>query len=392
MSQFVHLHNHTDYSLLDGAAPIAKYIAKAQEFGMTSLAITDHGNMFGALRFYRACKGAGINPIIGCEFYVNPESHLQRGTVSGGGRNYHLVLLAMNETGYHNLMELNSIAYTEGYYYKPRIDDQLIVEHQEGLICTSACIGGEIAQLVLNGQYDRAVERANWFKSVFDDGRYYIEVQDHGMEDQHRINPLLKQLAEETGIPLVATNDIHYINQDDANAQDILLCIGTNSKKNDADRMRFPSQEFYMKSQEQMSELFSWCPEAIENTVKIAERCNLEIHFPGPLLPVFEVPEGFTDTSDYLRHLAAEGLIRRYGEATDALTQRLNYELDIIIKMDFQGYFLIVRDYIYWAKTHGIPVGPGRGSGAGSLVAYCIDITDVDPIKYNLLFERFLNP
>ncbi|MFA6840374.1 MAG: DNA polymerase III subunit alpha [Sphaerochaetaceae bacterium] len=392
MSQFVHLHNHTDYSLLDGAAKISKYVEKAKEFGMTSLAITDHGNMFGALRFYRACKAADINPIVGCEFYVNPESHRQRGTVAGGSRNYHLVLLAMNEKGYHNLMELNSIAYTEGYYYKPRIDDQLITEHQEGLICLSACLAGEISQLVLNEQYDRALERVNWFKSVFDDGRYYIEVQDHGLPEQHRINPILKRLSEQTGVPLVATNDIHYINQDDANAQDILLCIGTNSKKNDADRMRFPTQEFYMKSPQQMEELFSWCPEAVENTARIAQRCNLEIHFPGPLLPIFEVPEGFDDTSDYLRHLASEGLIRRYGEATPELTQRLDYELDTIIKMDFQGYFLIVRDYIYWAKTHGIPVGPGRGSGAGSLVAYCIDITDVDPIKYNLLFERFLNP
>ncbi len=392
MPEFVHLHNHTDYSLLDGAAKISNYISRAKELGMQSLAITDHGNMFGALRFYKACKGSGINPIVGCEFYVNPESHLARGNASGNGRNYHLILLAMNEKGYHNLMELNSIAYTEGYYYKPRIDDQLLVEHQEGLICLSACLGGEIAQLVLNGQYNQAKERALWFKSVFDDGRYYIEVQDHNLPEQRRINPLLQQLAQETDLPLVATNDIHYIWKEDANAQDLLLCIGTNSKKNDPNRMRFPTQEFYMKTPDEMASLFAWCPEAIENTNVIAQRCNLQINFPGPLLPVFEIPQGFKDTSDYLRHISYEGLLHRYGKQTEELTQRLEYELGIIIKMDFQGYFLIVRDYIKWAKDHGIPVGPGRGSGAGSLVAYCTEITDVDPIKYNLLFERFLNP
>ncbi|MGE4453682.1 MAG: DNA polymerase III subunit alpha, partial [Sphaerochaeta sp.] len=392
-SNFIHLHNHTDFSLLDGAAPIPRYMEKAKELGMKSLAITDHGNMFGALRFYYAAKEAGINPIIGCEFYCNPSGHTERPVPGGKKTNqYHLILLAMNEKGYHNLMELNSISYTEGFYFKPRIDDELLIKHNEGLICLSACLGGEILQHLLNDQWDLAKERAQWFASVFDDGRYYLEMQDHNLPEQKKTNPLLKQISDETGIPLVCTNDIHYIDKSDANAQDLLLCVGTNSKKNDPNRMRFPNQEFYFKSEAEMAELFSWCPEALENTTKIAERCNLEIHFPGPLLPNFAVPQDFSDTSDYLRHLSNEGLKSRYPDITEELQKRLDYELDIIIKMQFEGYFLIVMDYIQWAKQHDIPVGPGRGSGAGSLVAYSLGITDVDPIKYNLLFERFLNP
>lgn len=392
-STFIHLHNHTDFSLLDGAAPIPRYMEKAKELGMKSLAITDHGNMFGALRFYYAAKDAGINPIIGCEFYCNPKDHTERPLPGGKKPNqYHLILLAMNEKGYHNLMELNSISYTEGFYFKPRIDDELLIRHNEGLICLSACLGGEILQHLLNDQYDLAKERAQWFASVFDDGRYYLEMQDHGLPEQKKTNPLLKQISDETGIPLVCTNDIHYIEKSDANAHDLLLCVGTNSKKNDPNRMRFPTQEFYMKSEQEMRDLFSWCPEAIENTGKIAERCNLEIHFPGPLLPNFEVPPEFSDTADYLRHLSNEGLRSHYDTITEELQKRLDYELDIITKMQFEGYFLIVMDYIQWAKNHDIPVGPGRGSGAGSLVAYSLGITDVDPIKYNLLFERFLNP
>jgi DNA polymerase III alpha subunit (gram-positive type) len=391
---FVHLHDHSDFSLLDGAAKIDRYVAKAKSYGMRSLALTDHGNMFGALRFYKACKEAGINPIIGCEFYCNPADHTfipEPGDHNHDHR-YHLILLAMNEKGYHNLMELNSAAWTEGFYYKPRIDDKLLEEHNEGLICLSACLAGEILQNLLGGQYEEAKRRALWFNSVFDDGRYYLEMQDHGLEEQKLTNPLLVKLHEETGIPLVCTNDIHYIEKDDAEAQDILLCIGTNSKRDDPNRMRFPSSEFYFKSPEEMKQLFSWCPEAIENTNRIAQRCDIQIHFPGPKLPVFQVPDGFKDTAEYLRYLANEGLKNRYGTITPQLQQRLDYELDIIIKMDFQGYFLIVMDYIRWAKNHGIPVGPGRGSGAGSLVAYSINITDVDPMKYNLLFERFLNP
>ncbi|NBK21165.1 MAG: DNA polymerase III subunit alpha [Spirochaetia bacterium] len=390
---FTHLHNHTDFSLLDGAAPIERYMAKAKELNMKSLAITDHGNMFGALRFYFAAKEAGINPIIGCEFYANPTSRWEKTMVGGKKPNqYHLILLAMNEKGYHNLMHLNSLAYTEGFYFKPRLDDELLLKYNEGLICLSACLGGEILQNLLRAQYDEAKQRALWFASVFDDGRYYLEMQDHGLAEQKRTNPLLKKLSDETGIPLVCTNDIHYIEKSDSNAQDLLLCIGTNSKKNDPDRMRFPSAEFYMKSYQEMQALFSWCPEALSNTQKIAERCNIELHLPGPLLPDFKVPQGFSSPAEYLRHVSNVGLRERYAEITAVLQTRLDYELDVIINMTFEGYFLIVMDYIQWAKDHDIPVGPGRGSGAGSIVAYSLGITNVDPIKYNLLFERFLNP
>jgi len=392
MPEFVHLHNHTDYSLLDGAAPIKRYIDKAEEFGMKHLAITDHGNMFGALKFYNDCKAQGINPIVGCEFYVNPESHLTKTTTVSGGRYYHMVLLAMNEQGYRNLMLLNSISYTEGYYYKPRIDDQLLREHNEGLIALSACLAGEIPSLLLENNYEGAKKRALFYASIFTDNRFYLELQDHGLPEQKRTNPLIVQLARETGLPLVATNDIHYIEASDANAQDIILCIGTNKKKNDQDRMRFESEEFYMKSPQQMAELFAYAPDAISNTVRIAERCNLTISQPGPLLPAYEIPPEFHSPDEYLRHIANEGLTKRYPVVTAELQQRLDYELDVVISMGFTGYFLIVWDFIFWAKQHGIPVGPGRGSGAGSLVAYSMTITDIDPIKYDLIFERFLNP
>ncbi len=388
---FVHLHNHTDYSLLDGAASIAKYMVKAKADGMKAMAITDHGNMYGALRFYDACKANEIKPIIGCEFYVNPKDRKDRNPMQGGSRYYHLVLLAMNDEGYHRLMELNTISYTEGYYYKPRIDDEVLVSHSDNLICLSACLGGEILQYLLHDDYEMAKERAMWFKSVFGD-RYYLELQDHGLPEQKKTNPLLIKLSRELDIPLVCTNDCHYIDRDDADAHDALLCIGTGRKKSETNRMSFPNDNFYFKTTAEMEEVFSYIPEAIENTRKIADRIDIEIKKPGPLLPVFKLPEGFTDPKEYLVYLSNEGLKERYGEVTETLQQRLDYELGIILQMDFQGYFLIVRDYIHWAKTHGIPVGPGRGSGAGSLVAYCITITDVDPMKYNLLFERFLNP
>ena len=388
---FVHLHNHTDYSLLDGAASIPKYIDKAVSCGMTSLAITDHGNMFGAVTFYKACKAKGINPIIGCEFYINPKDRRDRSPASEGNRYYHLILLAMSDKGYHNLMELNSIAYKEGFYYKPRIDDETLSAHSEDLICLSACIAGEIPQHLLKNDYEKAKERALWFKNLFGD-RYYLELQDHGLPEQKKINPLLVRLSQELGIPVVCTNDIHYIEKDDWNAHDTLLCIGTATKKNDQNRLRYKEGEFYFRTPEEMEALFSWCPEAVENTGKIAERCQIEINFPGPILPKCQIPEEFSSDAEYLTFLANEGLRKRYPVVTEELQKRLDYELGIIIQMDFPAYFLIVRDYIHWAKTHGIPVGPGRGSGAGSLVAYSITITDVDPIKYNLLFERFLNP
>ncbi len=392
MIEFVHLHNHTDFSLLDGAAPIERYVAKAKEFGMQHLAITDHGNMFGALEFYFACRNNGINPIIGCEFYTNPPSHTDRTPVASGKGYYHLILLAMNEQGYKNLMILNSISYIEGYYYRPRISDELLKQYNEGLICLSSCLAGEIPQLILANDYEGAKERALFYNSVFDDGRYYLEIQDHGLEEQKQSNPVIVKLARELNIPLVATNDIHYIEASDANAQDIVLCIGTNKKKSDTDRMRFPSQEFYMKSPQEMAELFSWVPEAVANTVKIAQRCNIEISQPGPMLPDYEIPEGFDSPDDYLTHIAQTGLEERYPTITEELQSRLDFELGVIIGMKYTGYFLIVWDFIYWAKQQKIPVGPGRGSGAGSLVAYSMAITDIDPIKYNLLFERFLNP
>lgn len=394
MTEFVHLHNHTDFSLLDGAASISKYIAKAKEYGMKALAITDHGNMFGVLNFYDACKSAGIQPIPGCEFYINPEG---RASKEAGNHYYHLILLAMNDKGYHNLMELNSIAYLEGFYYKPRIDNEVLAQHAEGLICTSACLAGEIPQKLLDGNVEGAYETARWYKNLFGD-RYYIEIQNHFIPEEIRVLPQLVKLARDLDIKLVATNDIHYIDKADANAHDILLCIGTGKKKADEDRMRFQTEEFYMKSPDEMAELFSEYPDAISNTVELAERCRCEIKFPGPLLPSVDVPSQYKDTKEYLTALSWEGLRRRYPnyendpEKKKVLEDRLNYELGVILKMGFDGYYLIVRDYIYWAKTHGIPVGAGRGSGAGSMVAYCVDITNVDPIAHDLLFERFLNP
>ncbi len=402
MTDFVHLHNHTDYSLLDGAASIKKYVERAKELGMDALAITDHGNMFGVLEFYHALRRAKIQPILGCEFYICPEGRFTKGS------RYHLILLAMNDKGYHNLMELNSIAWIEGFYSKPRIDRQCLAEHSEGLICLSACLAGELPGQLLSQNPEKAYETAKWYKGVFGD-RYYIELQNHFLEEEETVLPLLAKLARDLGIKTVCTNDIHYINKDDASAHDILLCMGTKKKKSDTDRMRFGTEEFYMKSGDEMASLFKDYPESVATTREIADRCKFDIVFPGPILPKVDVPEGYKDTKDYLTRLAWEGLARRYpgyaegvdgddeaarrkAEKKKTLEERLGFELSVILKMGFDSYFLIVRDYIYWAKTHGIPVGAGRGSGAGSLVAYCIDITNVDPIAHDLLFERFLNP
>lgn len=391
MSNFVHLHNHTDFSLLDGAASIPKYIAKCKETGMKALAITDHGNMYGAVTFYKECRAAGINPLVGCEFYYTHDRHVKDST----SKYFHLILIAMSDKGYHNLMELNSIAWKEGYYYKPRIDDEALSSHSEDLICLSACLAGEIPRLIVQNNIEEAKRRIGWFKSVFGD-RYYLELQDHGLDEDKIVLKTLPVLAKEMDVPLVCTNDIHYIDKSDSNAHDTLICIGTQAKKTDKDRLRYKEGEFYFRTPEEMEELFSWCPEAIENTAKVAERCHLEINFPGPILPKCQIPPQYKNDAEYLTALSYEGLKMRYpdaeGEELEKLKERLQHELDIIIKMDFPAYFLIVRDYIHWAKTHDIPVGPGRGSGAGSLVAYTTTITDVDPIKYSLLFERFLNP
>jgi DNA polymerase-3 subunit alpha len=391
MSDFVHLHVHTDFSLLDGAASIESLAAKAASLGMKHLAITDHGNMFGVLKFKDACEKKGVHPIIGSEFYMAPGSRFEKSGSDYTSKYYHLILLASSQEGYQNMMKLSSYSFTEGFYSKPRIDSELLIEYHAGLICLSACIAGEIPSLILDGKEVEAEHRALWFQSVFGEGNFYLELQDHGLREQKRSNPIIIDIARRTGIPLVVTNDIHYLEKEDAGAQDVLLCISTGKKRDDEKRLRFDSQEFYFKTGDEMAALFPAYPEAAANTVAIAERCLTEIPKPGPLLPEFAIPEGYTDAENYLRALTMNGITARYSDNEEA-RERAVYELDIIIKMKFTGYFLIVADFINWAKEHDIPVGPGRGSGAGSIVAYAIRITDIDPLRYNLLFERFLNP
>ena len=392
MTDFVHLHNHTDYSLLDGAANITRLVDTAAGQGMKALAITDHGNMFGVLRFYTECRKKGIKPIIGCEFYVAPGSMLVKSGIDKERKYHHLILLAKNSTGYANLMILASIAFTEGFYYKPRIDFETMKKYSEGLICSSACLAGIIPQLILSGKEDEAEKKALEYQEVFGKGNYYLELQDHGIPEQKTANEGMIRIAERTGIPLIATNDIHYITKEEAEAQEILICIGTQKKLSDSGRLVFDKKEFYMKDPDTMLSIFKHVPQAIENTNKIADMCNLEIELPGPLLPDFDIPDQFENPDEYLRHITYKGLEDRFGEITEEIKKRAEFELDIIIGMGFTGYFLIVWDFIHWAKEHDIPVGPGRGSGAGSLIAYAMTITDIDPFKYELLFERFLNP
>ncbi|HUW42591.1 MAG TPA: DNA polymerase III subunit alpha [Rectinemataceae bacterium] len=392
MAQFVHLHNHSDYSLLDGAASVESMVAKAVQLGMPALALTDHGNMFGAVKFYRACVQAGINPILGSEFYVAGGSRKERTGTETGNKYWHLVLLARDQEGYRNLLKLSSASYTEGYYYKPRIDDEILAAHSKGLIASTACLAGEIPSLLLAGRAAEAERKARWYAELFGPGHYYLELQDHGIPEQKTVNKAMVELAKKTGLPLIATNDMHYLERGDAEAHDILLCIGTNRKRSELERMRFHGPEFYMKSPEEMAAIFPELPEALENTLRISEMVDLKLEFPGPLLPEYEVPPEFSSPDEYLRHLTREGLKRRYASLTEEIVRRAEYELDVIIKMKFTGYFLIVWDFIDWAKNRGIPVGPGRGSGAGSIVAYALRITDIDPLRYELLFERFLNP
>ena len=388
---FTHLHVHTEYSLLDGSSKIGELVAKAADLGMDSMAITDHGAMYGVIDFYRAAKQAGIKPIIGCEVYVTPGSRFDRETVHGEDRYYHLVLLAENNTGYQNLMKIVSRGFVDGFYYKPRVDMETLEEYHEGIIALSACLAGEVPRYLGRGLYEEAGEAAKRYLKIFGPGNYFLELQDHGIPLQRQVNQGILRLSRDLGIPMVVTNDCHYINAEDWESHDILLCIQTGKKVSDENRMRYEGGQYYVKSEEEMAELFPYAREAMENTHKIAERCNVEIEFGVTKLPRYDVPEGY-DAWTYLNHLCENGFAERYPEGGEELEKRLRYELDVIRNMGYVDYFLIVWDFINFAKSSGIAVGPGRGSAAGSIVAYCLKITDIDPIKYQLLFERFLNP
>ena len=389
---FAHLHVHTEFSLLDGSNKIKECVSRVKELGMNSVAITDHGVMFGVIDFYRAAKAAGVKPILGCEVYVAPGSRFDKEAVGNNDdRYYHLVLLAENETGYYNLMKIVSRGFTEGYYYKPRVDMELLEQYHEGIIALSACLAGEVQKNILRGMYGEAKAAACRYKDIFGEGNFFLELQDHGMEEQKLVNQSLLRMSQETGIELVATNDIHYTYADDVKPHDILLCIQTGKKLADEDRMRYEGGQYYIKSEEEMRKLFPYAQEAIDNTQKIADRCNVEIVFGEKKLPKYDVPDGFTSW-EYLNKLCYEGLERRYPGDDPKIRERLEYELGVIKRMGYVDYFLIVWDFIKYARDHGISVGPGRGSAAGSIVSYCLGITSIDPLRYQLLFERFLNP
>ena len=396
---FTHLHVHTEYSLLDGSNKIKEYVKRVKELGMNSAAITDHGVMYGVIDFYRACKAEGINPVIGCEVYVAPNSRFDKELTGGEDRYYHLVLLAENNTGYQNLMKIVSKGFTEGYYYRPRVDMEVLREYHEGIIALSACLAGEVQRYIMKGLYDEAIKMALKYRDCFGEGNYFLELQDHGLPEQRTVNHQLMRMSRELNIPLVATNDVHYTYEDDVDSHDILLCLQTGKKLADEDRMRYEGGQYFVKSEEEMRRLFPYAQEALDNTQKIADRCHVDIEFGVTKLPHFEVPEGFTPWT-YLNHLCFTGLHERYGEdehqpagnTGQTLKERLDYELSVIKRMGYVDYFLIVWDFINYAKKNGIAVGPGRGSAAGSIVSYCLHITDIDPIRYSLLFERFLNP
>ena len=388
---FAHLHVHTEYSLLDGSNKIKEYVKRVKELGMDSAAITDHGVMYGVIDFYRAAKEAGIKPIIGCEVYVAPNSRFDKELTGGDDRYYHLVLLAENNTGYANLMKIVSKGFTEGYYYKPRVDMEVLNRYHEGIIALSACLAGEVARYIQKGLIDEAKKAALKYQDCFGKGNYYLELQDHGIPNQRTVNTALLSMSKELDIPLVATNDVHYTYREDEKPHDIQLCIQTAKKLADEDRMRYEGGQYYVKSEEEMKGLFPYAWEAVENTQDIADRCNVDIEFGVTKLPHFEVPAGY-DSWSYLNKLCSDGLKERYPEDDGTLKERLDYELDIIRRMGYVDYFLIVWDFINYAKSNDIMVGPGRGSAAGSIVSYCLKITNIDPIKYNLLFERFLNP
>ena len=388
---FTHLHVHTEYSLLDGSNKIQEYVNRVKELGMDSAAITDHGVMYGVIDFYRAARAAGINPILGCEVYVAPGSRFDREIGSGDDRYYHLVLLAENNQGYANLMKIVSKSFVEGFYYKPRVDLQLLEKYHEGLIALSACLAGEVARFLTRGMYEDAKAAALRYQDIFGKGNFFLELQDHGIPEQQNVNQQLLKMHRETGIELVATNDVHYTLAEDAQPHDVLLCLQTGKKLSDENRMRYDGGQYYVKSPEEMERLFPYATEALENTHKIAERCHVEIEFGVTKLPKFDVPEGYTSW-EYLNELCFKGLEERYQPVTEELKERLNYELSTIKNMGYVDYFLIVWDFIRYARDHDIMVGPGRGSAAGSLVAYTLGITQLDPIRYDLLFERFLNP
>ncbi len=388
---FTHLHVHTEYSLLDGSNKIKEYVHRVKELGMNSAAITDHGVMYGVIDFYRAAKAEGINPVIGCEVYVAPGSRFEKEAGASEDRYYHLVLLAENNKGYENLMKIVSKGFVEGYYYKPRVDLELLREYHEGLIALSACLAGEVQKNLARGMYEEGVKSARRYEEIFGKGNFFLELQDHGIPDQSYVNPQLLRMSEETGIELVATNDVHYTYADDVKPHDILLCLQTGKKLADENRMRYEGGQYYVKSPEEMADLFPYALNALENTQKIADRCHVEIEFGVTKLPKYDVPEGYTSW-EYLNKLCFDGLTKHYGDPGEDLKERLRYELDVIHTMGYVDYFLIVWDFINYAKRHDIMVGPGRGSAAGSIVSYCLEITNIDPIRYNLLFERFLNP
>ena len=389
--KFAHLHVHTEYSLLDGSNKIKEYVARVKELGMDSAAITDHGVMFGVIDFYRAAKAEGIKPILGCEVYVAPQSRFDKEVGTREDRYYHLVLLAENNKGYENLTKIVSKAFVEGYYYKPRVDYELLEQYHEGIIALSACLAGEVQKNLLRGMYEEAVKSAKRYEKIFGKGNFFLELQDHGIPEQATVNQRLLRLSQDTGIELVATNDVHYTYAADEKPHDILLCIQTGKKLQDENRMRYEGGQYYVKSPEEMAELFPYALQALENTQKIADRCHVEIEFGVTKLPRYDVPQGFTSW-EYLNKLCFEGLALRYEPVTEELKERLTYELSVIQKMGYVDYFLIVWDFIKYARDNDIMVGPGRGSAAGSIVSYCLGITDIDPIRYQLLFERFLNP
>lgn len=388
---FTHLHVHTEYSLLDGSCKIKELVSRAKELGMDSMAITDHGVMYGVIDFYRAAYDVGIKPIIGCEVYVTSGSRFDRENISGEDKYYHLILLAENNVGYSNLMKIVSKGFVEGYYYKPRVDYEVLQHFHEGIISLSGCLAGEVARFLSRNMYEEAKKVALRYEKIFGKGNFFLEMQDHGIPEQKSVNAALLRLSRETGIELVVTNDIHYIEADDAASHDILLCIQTGKKVSDEKRMRYEGGQYYCKSEEEMKELFPYALQAIENTHKIAERCNVTIEFGVTKLPKFHVPDGYTSW-EYLQKLCYDGLKRRYPEEQETLKEKLEYELNVIHTMGYVDYFLIVWNFIHFARNNDIMVGPGRGSAAGSIVSYCLGITNIDPIRYQLIFERFLNP